>query len=106
MYDLEVVELSSDISFLVIVPPVETSCSMPGQKELLLQRGEFLALPVIVFEMIHLNTYQPDVISRYSRLSCILELDILLAQHSHREVSVMNRATLGLLYVLSRIYIR
>ena len=99
MYDLEVVELSSDISFLVIVPPVETSCSMPGQKE-------FLALPVIVFEMIHLNTYQPDVISRYSRLSCILELDILLAQHSHREVSVMNRATLGLLYVLSRIYIR
>lgn len=38
-----------------------------------------------VFEMIHLTTYQKDVINRYSRLSCILELDTAQAQHSHRE---------------------
>ncbi|KAK7792015.1 hypothetical protein R5R35_003479 [Gryllus longicercus] len=35
--------------------------------------------------MVHLSTYQRDVISRYSRLSCILELDTVLAQHNHRE---------------------
>lgn len=87
LYDFEVVDLNSDVSFLIIVPPVETSCSVPGQKDSLLDRGDLMSISLQVFEMIHLGTYQPDVISRYSRLSCILELDLILAQHSHREVS-------------------
>ncbi|KAK6643358.1 hypothetical protein RUM43_004863 [Polyplax serrata] len=85
LYDFEVVDLNSDVSFLIIVPPVETSCSVPGQKDSLLDRGDLMSISLQVFEMIHLGTYQPDVISRYSRLSCILELDLILAQHSHRE---------------------
>ena len=87
LYDVEVVDLNSDVSFLIIVPPVETSCSVPGQKDILLDRGDLMSISLQVFEMVHLGTYQPEVISRYSRLSCILELDLILAQHSHREVS-------------------
>lgn len=86
LYDVEVVDLSPEVSFLVIVPPAESACAVPGQRELLLQRGDFISLPVQVFEMVHLGTYQKDVISRYSRLSCILELDTVLANHTHREV--------------------
>lgn len=86
LYDGEVVELSKDVSFLIVVPPPESACAAPGQRDLLLQRPDLLPLPVQVFEMVHLGTYQKQLVSRYSRLSCILELDIALAQHSRREV--------------------
>ncbi|XP_046988010.1 ankyrin repeat and fibronectin type-III domain-containing protein 1 isoform X1 [Schistocerca americana] len=85
LYDTEVVDLSSEVSFLIIVPPAETACAVPGQRDTLLQRGDLISLPVQVFEMVHLGTYQREVISRYSRLSCILELDTVLAHHTHRE---------------------
>ncbi|XP_052128634.1 uncharacterized protein LOC113212360 isoform X1 [Frankliniella occidentalis] len=85
LYDVEVVDLTPEVSFLVAVPPAESACAVPGQRDMLLQRGDLLSLPVQVFEMVHLASYQHNVISRYSRLSCILELDMLLAQHSLRE---------------------
>ncbi|XP_020294341.1 ankyrin repeat and fibronectin type-III domain-containing protein 1 isoform X3 [Pseudomyrmex gracilis] len=85
LYDAEVIDLTHDVSFLIAVPPAETACCVPGTREILLQRGDLLSLPIQVFEMVHLNTYQKDVISRYSRLSCILELDTAQAQHNHRE---------------------
>ena len=58
---------------------------MAGQSEALFRRPEFLSVPVQVFEMIHLRTYQRDLIGRYSRLSSILELDSNLAQLAMRE---------------------
>lgn len=79
-------EISPDVSLLMVVPPVDSSCSVPGQRETLLQRPDLLPLPVQVFEMVHLGTYRHQVVCRYSRLSCIIELDIALAQHSQREV--------------------
>jgi hypothetical protein len=90
MYDAEVVDLSPEVSFLIVVPRAESACAVPGQTEALLQRGDLIALPVQVFEMVHLGTYQREVVSRYSRLSCILELDTILAHHSHREVCSYN----------------
>ncbi|XP_055848803.1 uncharacterized protein LOC129913874 isoform X6 [Episyrphus balteatus] len=85
LYDIEIIELSKDVSFLIICPPVESSCAVPGQTELLLQRDDLLSLTIQAFEMIHLRTYQNGIIQKYSRLSCILELDTALANHSHRE---------------------
>lgn len=85
IYDLEVIELNSDVSFVMICPPAEQACSVPGQKEILLQRGDLLSLPIQAFEMIHLQTYHTNILNKYSRLSCVLELDVALAAHSHRE---------------------
>lgn len=85
MYDLEVVELNQEVSVLVVVPPAECSCAVPGQKELLLQRGDLISISVQSFEMNHLRTYQSKIIEKYSRLSCILELEMVFANHSHRE---------------------
>ncbi|XP_017855651.1 PREDICTED: uncharacterized protein LOC108608675 isoform X1 [Drosophila arizonae] len=85
LYDVEIIELSRDISFLIVCPSVEASCAVPGQSELLLQRNEFVSLSIQAFEMIHLRTYQPAIVQKYARLSCILDLDTALATHSHRE---------------------
>lgn len=35
--------------------------------------------------MIHMNTYQRMVVQKYSKLSCLLELDAATASHLHRE---------------------
>ena len=88
--DISLAGCTTQKSFLIVVPRAESACGVPGQTEALLQRGDFIALPVQVFEMVHLGTYQRDVISRYSRISCILELDTVLANHSHREVCGYN----------------
>lgn len=88
LYDVETVEVSNDVSLLMIVPPVDSACSAPGQRDTLLQRPDLLPLPVQVFEMVHLGTYRHQLVSRYSRLSCIIELDMALAQHSQREVCI------------------
>lgn len=85
LFDLEVIELSAEVSFLVVCPPADSCCAVPGQREILLQRGDLLSLPVQAFEMIHLRTYHNGIIQKYARLSCILELDTVLANHSHRE---------------------
>lgn len=85
IYDLEVMELNSDVSFIMISPPAEQACSVPGQKEILLQKGDLLSLPIQAFEMIHLQTYHTNILNKYARLSCVLELDVALAAHSHRE---------------------
>ncbi|XP_068632183.1 ankyrin repeat and fibronectin type-III domain-containing protein 1 isoform X2 [Battus philenor] len=85
IYDLEVIELNNDVSFIMICPPAEQACSVPGQKEILLQKGDLLSLPIQAFEMIHLQTYHTSILNKYSKLSCVLELDVALAAHSHRE---------------------
>lgn len=85
IYDLEVIELNNDVSFIMICPPAEQACSVPGQKEILLQKGDLLSLPIQAFEMIHLQTYHSNILNKYSKLSCVLELDVALATHSHRE---------------------
>lgn len=83
--DSEIVDLTDEVSFIVICPSAEFSCSVPGQREILLQRGDLLSLPIQVFEMIHLSTYQSSIIQKYAKLSCLLELDAATANHLHRE---------------------
>ncbi|CAH1984687.1 unnamed protein product [Acanthoscelides obtectus] len=85
LYDTEIIDLTDDVSFIVICPSAEMSCSVPGQREILLQRTDLLSLPIQVFEMIHLSTYQPNIVKKYSKLSCLLELDAQTASHLHRE---------------------
>ncbi|XP_055618700.1 uncharacterized protein LOC129763542 isoform X2 [Toxorhynchites rutilus septentrionalis] len=85
LYDVEVIELNNDVSFLIVCPPAESSCAVPGQKDVLLQRGDLFSMPIQAFEMIHLKTYQGSIVQKYSRLSCILELDTMMANHLHRE---------------------
>lgn len=92
LYDVEVIELDSDISFLIICPSAENAipCSVPGQSDLMFKRTDLMCLPLIVHEMIHLRTYQSNIIQKYSRLSCIIEFDMMVANHKHREAFSSN----------------
>ncbi|XP_077490006.1 ankyrin repeat and fibronectin type III domain containing protein wide awake isoform X2 [Amblyomma americanum] len=85
LYDAEVVELAEGVSFLLVLPAVESVCSVPGQRDELTSRADCLALPVQVFEVVHLSTYQAPLIARYARVSAMLETDTVLAQHANRE---------------------
>lgn len=85
LYDLEVIELDADVSFLIVCSNAQASFSITLQKEIFLQRSEFLSISPQAFEMISLKTYQTAIIDKYSRLSCILELDVYTANQSHRE---------------------
>jgi hypothetical protein len=51
LYDLEVIELSGNVSFLLLLPPVEHVCSVPGHNDELSSKEGFLTPPVQVFEM-------------------------------------------------------
>nr|XP_006816761.1 PREDICTED: ankyrin repeat and fibronectin type-III domain-containing protein 1-like [Saccoglossus kowalevskii] len=95
--DLEVIEMNEEVSFILLVPAAVDVCSVPGQTDDLMSDKEYILLPVPVFEMVHMTTYQPEFIRRYARLSSILEMDSLIAQHMQREAfsdSEVNEAKL------------
>ncbi|XP_074648246.1 ankyrin repeat and fibronectin type-III domain-containing protein 1-like isoform X2 [Tubulanus polymorphus] len=85
MYDVEVIELSSECSFVILLPPVESVCSVPCYSEDFCGQHGSIALPVQVFEIVHMSAYENEFISRYSRLSSILEMDMHLSQQALRE---------------------
>ncbi|XP_022242200.1 ankyrin repeat and fibronectin type-III domain-containing protein 1-like [Limulus polyphemus] len=85
LYDVDVIELSPNVSFLLILPPVENICAIPGQYDDLTSRKDCIPLPIQVFEILHMSTYRFNFIAHYSRLSSILEMDTLMAQHAQRE---------------------
>lgn len=53
LYDMEVIELSEDVSFILLMPPVEGVCSVPGHQEDDAAQNalQCISLPVQVFEM-------------------------------------------------------
>ncbi|CAL4068026.1 unnamed protein product, partial [Meganyctiphanes norvegica] len=85
LYSKEVVELSPECALLLIMPPVEAVCSAPGQEDALLSQPDLTTMPLQIFEMLHMGTYQNELMGRYARLSYILEMDTLMAQHASRE---------------------
>lgn len=48
-------ELSKDVSLLILVPPPEDVCSCPGEGDIFSDNDRFLSIPVPVFEMSKFN---------------------------------------------------
>ena len=55
IYDVEVIEFSNDVSFILILPPVEEVCLVPGQNDTMTEKKDLTLLPVQVFEMSKLH---------------------------------------------------
>ena len=51
LYDLEVIELNEDVSCILMLPPVESVCTIPGHHEEITQQPTSTLLPVQIFEM-------------------------------------------------------
>ncbi|XP_066934684.1 ankyrin repeat and fibronectin type-III domain-containing protein 1-like isoform X3 [Clytia hemisphaerica] len=83
VYDQEVIELDSDVMFILIFP--NEVCTPPNQSDNFSSSSAYSALPVQSFEMNNMMTYQPKLMSSYCRLSSILELENLSVQQAIRE---------------------
>ncbi|XP_019640426.1 PREDICTED: ankyrin repeat and fibronectin type-III domain-containing protein 1-like [Branchiostoma belcheri] len=85
LFCTEVLELDHNVSMLLLVPPVEEVCCAPGQTHHLFQQDSFLTLPLQVFELVHMTTFQRNFFDQYATLSSQLEVENFLVQHQCRE---------------------
>lgn len=118
LYDVEVVELDSDVTFLLICSPLsENTIVTKGKKhifillsiftivfvildlpldhlDLSLKRNDLICLPLIVHEMLQFNVYRHEIIKKYARLSFLIEFELIRADLKHREAFSNNEIQL------------
>lgn len=85
IYDREVIELNSEVLFILICPPGDEMCTPPNQPDGFTNLKDYSALPFQAFEMANMMTYQPTIMSSYCRLSSILELENYCMQQVLRQ---------------------
>lgn len=92
IYHLALIELSNNVNFILLIPSVENVCPVTSQDNanILSNNQEYMLLPMQFFETLHIGSYEPDLLGKYSRLSAILETDLILAQHDHRQAFSSN----------------
>ncbi|KAK2833803.1 hypothetical protein Q5P01_017692 [Channa striata] len=83
VYTRELLQFGDNVSMLLLLPPSEDFSSsywpLSGTKE------PGLTLPLQIFELAHLWTYERDLLSQYCQAWVRLELDTHLAQQALRE---------------------
>nr|XP_046908128.1 uncharacterized protein LOC124489782 isoform X2 [Dermatophagoides farinae] len=86
IYTVEIIELDGNVSLILLLPPPDEVCSVTQSDVDINSRcDDLLFLPLKIFELIHMNTYQRRFTGQYWRLSALLELDIIAAQQAQRE---------------------
>jgi hypothetical protein len=87
VYTAEVLEISPDVSVILLLPPSDRLCTVPGHMKatLINEYANFITLPLPMFEMIQWQAYQTESTRIYCRASAILEIEQLLVQHCSRE---------------------
>lgn len=87
IYHVELIELSSQVTFILLIPSSENVCPVTShdRSDILADNRDYMLLPLQIFETTHISTYEPDLLGKYSRLSAILETDLIVAQHDHRQ---------------------
>lgn len=83
VYDIEAIEMSENLTLILILPPAENLCSVPGNTDLC--PPGHIVLPVQAFEMAYAWTYEREFIQKYSHLSLTVETNLMLSQQSQRE---------------------
>jgi hypothetical protein len=86
LYDAEVLEISNDVRAIIVLPPVDTVCSVADRAPSLnLKRNDLLPLPVQIFETLHLAAYHVEMLQSYSRTALLLEFQLVVARQQQRE---------------------
>ncbi|KAH9413373.1 Ankyrin-repeat and fibronectin type III domain-containing 1 [Dermatophagoides pteronyssinus] len=94
IYTVEIIELDGQVSLILLLPPSDEVCSITQSDLDINQRfDDLLFLPLKIFELIHMNTYQRRFTGQYWRLSALLELDIIAAQQAQREAFSKSEVT-------------
>ncbi|XP_061604969.1 ankyrin repeat and fibronectin type-III domain-containing protein 1-like isoform X2 [Phyllopteryx taeniolatus] len=83
VYTRELLQLGDKVSMVLLLPPSEDFSS--SYWPLLGTKEPGLTMPLQIFELVHLWTYERDFLSQYCQAWVRLELDTHLAQQSLRE---------------------
>ena len=70
-------------------------CTVPGQSDLFHALSGYTSIPVQTFEMINTNTYQPEIMRTYARVSSILEMETFICLQSAREAMSPSESKLA-----------
>ncbi|KRZ19181.1 Ankyrin repeat and fibronectin type-III domain-containing protein 1 [Trichinella zimbabwensis] len=94
IYRKEVIEINSEISFILLLPPPDKICSCPTEQSAeyidTLRGSSKISLPVTVFEVVHLQNYQAQFLSLYSYISLCLEVYSSLLKQQQRQILEKN----------------
>ncbi|OTF79743.1 hypothetical protein BLA29_002675, partial [Euroglyphus maynei] len=94
IYTVEIIELDGHVSLILLLPPPDELCSVTqSDMDINSRCDDLLFLPLKIFELIHMNTYQRRFTGQYWRLSALLELDIIAAQQAQREAFSKSEVT-------------
>ena len=89
IYDGEVIDLSDDVSIILVLPPPQMLCVLLADKEpeccIKLERNDMLAIPVHSFEFFHVNAYNKALLSNFCRCLILVELMLSSAKQTLRE---------------------
>ncbi len=76
LYKYEAIELSEDITFLLMLPPPEQVCTPPGSSDHFASLSDFVALPINTFEI---SKYASSICNYLAVLSqCITNTSCLV----------------------------
>ncbi|CAJ0583148.1 unnamed protein product, partial [Mesorhabditis spiculigera] len=96
LYRAEVLQPHADVSIILLLPKPEEVCAAPtgspGHGEFVESRRGCYSLPIPVFEIAHLGTYQPEFLALYCRLSIFVEYFMMISQHEQRKSMLENDA--------------
>jgi len=94
LYFNEVIELSDDVSVILVLPPSETVCFLETSDDQVssnsncsinLNRNDMMLLPLPMFELVHYVRAEV-LISKFSNVNCIFFTECL----PYRAVSVLH----------------
>uniref|UniRef100_A0A0K0EXC3 Ankyrin repeat protein n=1 Tax=Strongyloides venezuelensis TaxID=75913 RepID=A0A0K0EXC3_STRVS len=92
LYRLRVFRLNPDVSMILIVPNIDEVCSMVTDNKGFIKNMELLkscqTIPIPIFEMLHLSTYQPEFMNSFCQLSIFIEHYLTVTQYEYRKCIV------------------
>ncbi len=89
IYESEIIELSEDVNLILVLPPaqslVQVSENDPGNCLNLEGRNDLMPISLHSFEVLHLGTYFPELLSHYVKVSNCLEAETNFVKHLQKE---------------------
>lgn len=91
VYSREVIEVSADVSLILVLPPAEAVCVIESAVSSVPlgfsveDRNDLLKLPLHTFELIHVGAYNPDLITIFCRATVFLEMLVSALKQTQRE---------------------
>ena len=86
IYSREIIELSANVSVIVILPPMQSLCFLETPDSVenntrpcsinIVERNDLLTIPLNTFELLHMSAYNRHLLSNFCRGNILLDLEL------------------------------